>query len=70
MQWRTDDINLLRKPVPLDESHVAEIIVMGQTKATLYGRDAEALRQRAFTFASAQGWHRSIVVIDGGEHAA
>lgn len=69
--WRTtDDMNLLRKPVQLDESHVAQIVVKGQTLATLYGRDAESLRKRAFNFASAQGWHRPVVVIDGGEHAA
>lgn len=69
--WRTtDDMNLLRKPVQLEPAFTAKVVVKGEEVAVLHGRDAEALRQRAFNFANAQGWHRPAVVIEGGNDAA
>ncbi|PXX97348.1 hypothetical protein [Halomonas sp. LBP4] len=48
------------------ESHRVAIVVKGQQRAVLAGRDLEELRHRAFTFAAAQGWRRAVVEVIHG----
>ncbi|GHE19999.1 hypothetical protein [Halomonas urumqiensis] len=57
-----DNQRRLANADPLESYRVA-IVVKGQRRATLAGRDIDQLKGRAFNFAAAQGWHRPIVEV-------
>lgn len=43
--------------------HRVRVLVKGQAMASMAGPDLDALKARAFNFASAQGWHRAVVEV-------
>ena len=61
--------HLGRVAQPTGDTYTADIVVKGRIMATLNGRDADELKDRAHNYAAAMNWRRAVVEVTKGGDA-